>query len=113
MNVARDANLLLAFLLEVAVYVLVAWWATGLSSRLPLKALYCLLALVLLVTFWSLFGAESGATWPLHGWARAALDVVWYGLAAAALWAQGRRRWAAGFVLLYAVNVSLIHLWHQ
>ncbi|WP_055585607.1 YrdB family protein [Peterkaempfera griseoplana] len=75
----------LAFLAEIGVYVAAGWW--GFTRRAPL-AVRLLLAMTLVALFaalWGMFGAPSAAH-PLHGAARAALELCWFGAGAGA-WA--------------------------
>lgn len=89
------ANAVLAFLLELGVYTAAGWW--GFTRRAPL-VLRLLLASALVVLFavvWGLFGAPS-AVYPLHGAARAVLELCWFGAGTAA-WAATKGRWAAAW----------------
>ncbi|MFD9127753.1 YrdB family protein [Kitasatospora sp. NPDC059571] len=105
----RTADDTLAFALELAVYAAVA--AYGLTRRgLPRWGRWpAALALVAgWAGLWAVFGAP-GAAVPLHGAARAALDLLWFGSAAAALVAMGRRRPAVVFAALYVLTTA-VHL---
>ncbi|WP_198045576.1 YrdB family protein [Kitasatospora mediocidica] len=102
------ADDLLAFLLELAVYAVAVRF--GLTRRVARPGRWAL-ALVLLVGYvvvWAVFGAP-GATVPLHGVARAALDLVWFGSAAVLLWAMSLRRTAVVFVVAYLLT-TVVHL---
>ncbi|GAA5017754.1 YrdB family protein [Kitasatospora paranensis] len=107
--ILRQADDTAAFLLELAVYASAA--RLGLTRRrLPRPARWA--AAVGLVAgyagLWAVFGAP-GALVPLHGAGRAVLDVLWFGSAAAALFATGLRRTAVVFAALYVLTAA-VHL---
>ncbi|RAG81392.1 hypothetical protein DN069_32970 [Streptacidiphilus pinicola] len=97
----------LAFLLELAVYGCAGYWGLTRSALArPLRILLAVGALVLLVVVWALFGAPSAA-YPLHGVGRAALELVWFGTGAAALFAAGRRRAGCWYLAAWALSTVL------
>ncbi len=102
MSALSAVNGVLAFLLELGVYVAAGWWGcTRRMSRLP-RLLLASALVVLFALVWALFGAPS-AVHPLHGAARAALELCWFGAGTAA-WAMAKGRrvalWFAGAWLL-------------
>ncbi|MDJ0347512.1 YrdB family protein [Streptomyces sp. H10-C2] len=97
----------LAFLLEIGVYAVAGWW--GFTRRVPL-VLRLLLASGLVILFalvWGLFGAPSAAH-PLHGAARAALELCWFGAGTAAWAATKGRRAALWFAGAWLLSTALV-----
>src|SRR5699024_2423625 len=83
----------LAFLVEIGVYTAVGWWGFTRRAHLGLRLLLAVSLVGLFAVVWGLFGAPSAAH-PLHGAARAALELCWFGAGAGA-WAAVKGRWAA------------------
>lgn len=112
MMVIKNANLALAFVLELCVLVALGYWGfrtghgtiarVGLGIGLPAVA----------VVVWGLFGAPT-APWHLNGPWRAPLEVLFFGSAAAALFGTGQRALAVAFALVFVLNRALIFIWGQ
>jgi hypothetical protein len=85
---ARNANLLLAFLLELAVYVAAGWWGFTLDAALPVRVVAGLGAPLALAAAWAVF-ASPRALRPLRGPARAVFEGAWFGAGVAALATRG------------------------
>jgi len=100
----------IAFLLELGVYVAVGHYAftrvCTCRGRRALGLAVTLATIGVYAAVWWIFGAP-GATVPLHGAARAALEILWFGSGATALALTGRRRTAAAFAALYLLGVAL------
>jgi hypothetical protein len=105
----KDANDVLAFLLELVVYASACYWGATLRRGWPIRVLAGLGAPAVLIAVWSLFGAPT-AIHPVHGIARAALEICWYGAGAAAITATQGRRWAAAFVIAYLISTAILYL---
>ncbi|GII28480.1 YrdB family protein [Planotetraspora mira] len=105
----KDVDLLVALLLELAVYASACYWGFTRSADWPIKLLAGLGTPAVFVIVWAQFGAPS-ASHPLHDLARAALEICWYGGGAAALAASRGRRPAIVFVALYLVSTVIQHL---
>lgn len=110
--VVRNANLALAFGLELAVYVSVAWWGFTLDRSVGVRLCAGIGAPVALIAVWAVFGAPR-APLALHGVVRFVLEVPWFGAGALALLALGRTAPAVVFTVLYLVNAVLARVWHQ
>ncbi|MFD0076803.1 DUF2568 domain-containing protein [Streptomyces sp. NPDC127166] len=86
-----------AFGSELAVYAAAAWWAWTGPARRATRLLAAVLAVAGLAVLWGWFAAPTAAH-PLHGVARAAFELCWYGagaLAAYRAYTARRRRTAA------------------
>ncbi|MFI7613927.1 YrdB family protein [Nonomuraea terrae] len=114
-TLAKNANALLMFLLELGVLASVAYWGFTVSPHWGVKLLAGLGGPALFVAAWALFGAGGGAnaTFPLTGLARAALEIVWFGGGALALYASGLVTSAAVFAALFVVNAVLRIFWNE
>ncbi|WP_306191032.1 YrdB family protein [Streptomyces sp. MK5] len=83
----------LAFLLEIGVYAAAGWWGFTRRVHLLLRLVLAVCLVALFAVVWALFGAPS-AVYPLHGAARAVLELCWFGAGAGA-WAAVKGRQAA------------------
>jgi hypothetical protein len=112
---AKNANSLLMFLLELGVLFSVGYWGFTLSAGWAVKLLAGIGGPALFVAAWALFGAGGGtnATYPLTGLARAALEILWFGGGALALYASGLAVSAAVFYGLFIVNAVLRIVWNE
>jgi len=108
LTMIKNANLALAFFLELGVLVALGYWGfqtgpttiarIGLGIGAPLVA----------VVVWGMFGAPT-AVWHLNGPWRLILEVVWFGSAAVALFAAGLPVLSVAFALVFVLNSVLIH----
>ncbi len=105
--IIKNANLALAFFLELGVLVALGYWGfqtgQGTIARIGLG----IGAPVVAVVVWGLFGAPK-AVWPLDGAWHLILEVVFFGSAAVALFAAGQRVLGATFALVFVLNSVLI-----
>ncbi|MFA3875047.1 YrdB family protein [Streptomyces sp. MMCC 100] len=108
----KSLNMLLMFVLELAVYVAVVLWGVAVGDRWPVEVALGVGAPVVMMTAWALFGAPRAAH-PARGGRRVVLEVLWFGAGAAALAASGRPRRAVAFGCVYLVNAVLRRLWKQ
>ncbi|MEV7007825.1 YrdB family protein [Streptosporangium sp. NPDC051022] len=113
LSLAKNANLLVMFLLELGVLGATGYWGFTAGQGRPVKLLLGLGAPALFIVVWALFGAANGATIPLTGLARVALEVLWFGGGAAALVMAGRPTSGIVFAAVYVVNAALRLLWNQ
>lgn len=112
---AKNANAALMFLLELGVLASVAYWGFTVGPNWAIKLLAGLGGPALFIAVWALFGAGGGknATFPLTGLARAALEIVWFGGGALALFASGLATSAAVFSALFILNAVLRIFWNE
>ncbi|MFV2195342.1 YrdB family protein [Nocardiopsis sp. LOL_012] len=113
LNLAKGANLLLMFLLELGVLFSVGYWGWTLDAPLPLRLAAAVGAVALFVGVWAVFGAAANARIPLRGPSRAVLEVLWFGGGAVALAFAGAVTAALVFAALFAVNAALRFLWQE
>src|SRR5689334_7953899 len=108
----KNANLALAFFLELAVLAGLGYWGfytgqgtlakIGLGIGVPMVA----------VVVWAFFGAPQAA-WRLQGPWFLILRVIFFGSAAAALFTASQRVLGVVFALVVVVNLALIYAWAQ
>jgi len=108
LTVLKNANLAVAFFLELAVLGALGYFGfstghgalskIGLGLGLPAVA----------VVVWALFGAPQ-ATWRLQGPWYLILQVVFFGSAVVALFAASQRVLGVVFALVFIVNLALIY----
>ena len=103
----RIANLALRFALELAVLAAVGYWGFTASPHLPLRLLVGLGGPLVMAAAWGTF-ASPKASVPLRGAARAAFEVVWFGLGAAALAGAGHVVLAVVLFALHVANTLLL-----
>ncbi|MEV0202314.1 YrdB family protein [Nonomuraea sp. NPDC050691] len=111
----KGANAVLMFILELGVLASVAYWGFTVSPNWVVKLLAGLGGPALFIAVWALFGAGGGANAvvPLTGIARAALEIVWFGGGALALYAAGLATPAVVFATVFVVNAVLRIIWKQ
>ncbi|GAA2746497.1 DUF2568 domain-containing protein [Kitasatospora cinereorecta] len=80
----------LAFGAELAVYAAAARWAWRRPVRRPVRLIGAVAAVAGLALLWGQFAAPT-ADHPLHGAARVAFEICWFGAGAAAFCAGAAR----------------------
>ncbi len=112
LTVLKNANLALAFFLELAVLAALGYWGfstgQGTLARIGLGIGIPAVAVVV----WALFGSPQAA-WRLQGPWFLILRVVFFGSAAVALFAASQRVLGVVFALVFVVNLALIYGWGQ
>lgn len=108
----RGANMLLMFVLEMAVYVGVVWMAVSLDLPVAARIAVAMVLFLVLAGIWALLGAPR-AVRPVRGTARVALEVLWFGAGVAAFVLAGRQGLGVGLGILFALNLVLRLAWRQ
>ncbi len=112
LTVLKNANLALAFFLELGVLAALGYWGFQTGQGTIAKIGLGIGAPVVAVVVWGLFGAPK-AVWHLHGASRLLLEVVFFGSAALALFAAGQRVLSVAFALIFVLNYVLLTVWAQ
>ncbi len=109
LTIIKNANLALAFFLELSVLAALAYWGfqtdQGTIARIGLG----IGAPALAVVVWWLFGAPK-AMWHLNGVFRLLLEVIFFGSAAVALFAAGQHVLCVAFALVFVLNTAMTSL---
>jgi Protein of unknown function (DUF2568) len=109
LTMLKNANLALAFLLELGVVAALGFWGFSTGPGVLTKIVLGIGAPVVAIVLWGLFGSPK-ATWHLDGPWRLLLQIVFFGLAAVALYAAGQRVLGVVFALLFVLNCSLLYV---
>lgn len=113
LTAAKNANLALAFVLELAVYasVAVAAYQAVPGGRLP-KLGAAAGGVIAMIVLWSVFGAPSASV-TLHGAALVVFQAAWFAVGVVALLSAGRRWMGLALAVVTVLNLVLIFHWHQ
>jgi len=112
LTVLKNANLALAFFLELCVLVALGYWGFQMGQGTIAKIGLGVGAPLMAVIVWGMFGAPN-AVWHLNGSWRLILEVVFFGSAAVALFVSGQRVLSVVFALVFVLNHALIYVWAQ
>lgn len=112
MEILKGLNLLIRFLLELAMLAAVGYWGFRTGSGWVMKIILGIGLPILIAVIWGLFVAPKAA-YPLHGAAHLALGFVLLGSGAVALFASGRADLAWIYAIILVVNQVLLSLWKQ
>ena len=108
----KNANLALAFFLELAVLAALGYWGFSTGQGTLAKIGLGIGAPIVAVGVWALFGAPNAA-WQLHGPWHLLLYVVFFGSAVVALFGASQRILGVAFALICILNSVLIAVWAQ
>ena len=103
LTIIKNANLALAFLLELGVIAALSYWGFQTDQGTIAKFGLGIGAPVLAIVVWWLFGAPQ-AMWHLNGVFHLLLEVIFFGSAAVALYASGQHVLGVAFALLFVLN---------
>jgi hypothetical protein len=112
LSLLKNTNLLIAFLLELAVLASLVYWGFNAGTNLALKLAAGIGLPVVFGVLWGMFAAPN-ATWALHGVARLVFEVVWFGSGAVALASADLVVLAGVFVVVGVLSKILATVWHQ
>ncbi|MFF3225840.1 YrdB family protein [Nocardia suismassiliense] len=116
MSRLEGANLVAMFLLELGVVAAAAVWGFTMPGNVLVRVVTGLMAPILFILMWALFGAGANSRFPLTGRWRLALELIWFGGGALA-WASATTPlvgvisfalWAINAVLRVRLQGSLI-----
>jgi hypothetical protein len=112
LTMLKNANLLLAFLLELCVLVALGYWGFQTGQGILVKILLGIGVPVVAIVVWGMFGAPR-SDWQLKGVWYLLLKVVFFGAAIAALFAAHQPGWGWAFVGVFMLNNILLYIWGQ
>lgn len=106
MRAIYQGNQVLTFFLELAVYACLITWAVSTSLSTMAKSILAVTAVAVFAVAWGLFAAPK-ASMPVHGAARVAFEIVWFGAGVAALWSSQLRQLSIALAVLLAGNAAV------
>ena len=109
---ARNANLALAFIVELAMLAAFALGALSLGLDPLLRWIVAIAVVAAVVTAWAIWAAPKAAG-RLQGRALPAFKIGLFALATLALLAAGFAAWAITFAVTAALNLVLAWIWDQ
>jgi hypothetical protein len=113
MSALKGANLALRFLLELVALGAFAYWGFTLPNASTIfRVIIGLGAPILAATLWGIFAAPKSSR-RLHGAPYHLFEIVFFGLAVAALIAAGSIELGLIVALLVVVNLILVEVWDQ
>ncbi|WP_194818764.1 YrdB family protein [Nocardia sp. XZ_19_385] len=107
MRIVKGANLLLMLLLELGVIAGAAAWGFTLDGSTVLRVVAGVIAPLLFIAMWALFGAAGDARFRLRGPWRIALELIWFGGGAVAWGAAAGPVLGVLFFALWAINALI------
>ncbi len=112
LTIMKQANLLLALLLELGVLAALVYWGFVTGAALPVKVVLGIGAPVVAIIIWSIWGAPRSQR-RLQGASYWLLRIAFNAAGAVALYLANQPIWAVIFVLLAAINCILGYVWKQ
>ena len=112
MQVLKNLNLLLKFLLELAMLAAFGYWGFSANHAITIQIAAGLGIPLAVALLWGLLMAPR-AKRRLKGFAFHALELVLFGFATLALWSTGQVEIALVFAGLYLINKVLGLIWKQ
>ena len=112
MALLQNANLGLAFLLELVALGSFAYWGFNASDSTILKIVLGLGTPILAIVLWGVFAAPRSER-RLKGSAYLVFKVIFFALAILALIAAGNLTLGVIFAVVFVLNTGLAYVWHQ
>jgi hypothetical protein len=110
--IVRQANLLLALLLELGVLAALAYWGFATGATLLIKNVLGVAAPAAAMIIWAIWGApRSGRR--LQGISYWLLRIAFDAAGAIALYVANQHTWGVIFALVAALNCILGYVWKQ
>jgi Protein of unknown function (DUF2568) len=112
LSLLKNANLGLAFLLELAMLAALGYSGFVIGPNLLVKIVLGIGVPVIAIVVWSRYGAPMSSR-RLKGIGYVLLRVICYGLALVALLFAGQPVWSVVFALVVILNFALVIAWGQ
>jgi hypothetical protein len=108
----KNANLALAFFLELGVLAALGYWGFQTGQGTIAKIGLGIGTPIVAIVIWGMFGAPR-SDWQLQGLWYLLLQVIFFGSAAVALFVAGQPVLGVAFALVWILNTVLIRLLGQ
>ncbi|MDQ2807889.1 MAG: YrdB family protein [Chloroflexota bacterium] len=112
MGIAKGTNMVMSFVLELAALGALAYWGSQTGQGLMWSILLGGGAPLLAAVVWGLFAAPRAAV-RVPSVVRMGVELAFFTLATAALWAAGQPTLAAVFGVVALISWVLSYLWQQ
>ncbi|WP_235846935.1 YrdB family protein [Neobacillus soli] len=112
MEALKLMNLGVRFLLEIIALVIVGYWGFHITQGTIMKFLLGIGSPLVVAVIWGMFGAPK-APFVLSGFPFLLLEIVIFGLLAAALFFIGKPTLASICGLIVVINLIFMKIWHQ
>lgn len=112
MAMIKMLNEALRFILELCALASFGYWGIQSGKVWYVKALLGIMAPLFVGIIWGTFGSP-GASIPVRGFGRLALEIAIFGLASAGLLVAGRVNLGLVLAILFVINRILMGVWHQ
>lgn len=112
MDVIKNGNLLVAFLVELAMLAAFVAWALSLEQAGWLRWLIAVAVVGVAVVAWGVLAAPKSGSRLGEPWLTV-FKVVMFGLAVVALFLARQAGWAWALGIVAGVNLVLAHVWDQ
>jgi len=106
LTIIKNANLALAFFLELGVLAVLAYWGFQTGQGTIARIALGIGAPAVAIVVWALFGSPQ-AMWHLDGIFRVLLEVIFFGSAAVGLFVAGQHVLGVAFALVFVLNTVL------
>jgi hypothetical protein len=112
MEVLKDANLGLRFVLELCLLAAFGYWGFQVGQGIPSKVLLGIGVPIVVAALWGVFLAPASSS-RMGELPRLGLEVVLFSLAVACLSTAGRPNLAVLLAALLTLNRVMLYLWRQ
>jgi hypothetical protein len=112
MDAIKAANMGVRFLIELCMLAAFAYWGSRTGGSTALNIALAVAAPLAAAAIWGVFMAPKSAR-RLPEAKRIPVEIVLFGLAAAALADAGATTLAIAFAAVAAVNTTLVHIWGE
>lgn len=112
MELIKGSNLLVRFLLELAMLAAIGYWGFQSNAGWFMKAVLGIGLPLLIAVVWGAF-LSPRAAYPLPGISHLALELILLGSGAVALFFSGRTNLAVVYAAMLVVNKLLMVAWKQ
>ena len=112
LSALKNANLALAFFLELGVLVALGYWGFHTGPNILVKIGLGIGLPVIAIIVWGFWGAPNSTT-QLQGFWFLLLQIIFFGAAAVALYTANQRTLGIAFALIFALNCALAYAWGQ
>jgi len=112
LSLLKNANLALAFLLELTTLTALCYAGIVLGPNIPAKIGLGIGLLIIAIIVWALYGARTSKR-RLKGFLFLMLQIIWFSSAAVALYIANQHVLGIIFELVFVLNIVLAYIWKQ